>query len=497
MYKILIFVLGILALGGIMIWRSANYAITTDASTQVTLAAAINFDKGASIVRLSEALTYKTITIQTGDPVAGQEGPWLDFHAFLERAYPTFHALANKELIADYTLLYTWEGSNPSLPPLLFMAHQDVVPVNLGTMTDWAYPPFQGASDGEFVYGRGALDDKSSLIAQMEAVEALAKAGFVPSQTMIFLFGHDEEVLGRGAQTAIGVLKARGVAPEMALDEGSLTLTDFPLTGGPASPISVAEKGYMSLRVSALADGGHSSIPPRNSGTVRLSKLVVALDKHQMPAYLNDPTLQALLKSNADSLPYLQKFALANAWLLGGQVKKDMGEDPILNAMLRTTTAPTMLFGSAKENVLAQRASAIVNFRLHPSDTADDVINHVKALSAKIGGKWEIVLTDPGSSPKASPVSPTDTRGYRVISQLAGELADGGPVLPTLMLAATDSRYAYAITPNVYRYLPIRLSMKERAGIHGTNEKIRIDAYHEMVAGYTRLYKTLAGPKGS
>ena len=171
-----------------------------------------------------------------------------------------------------------------SLKPILLMAHQDVVPVNMGTESDWTGAPFAGEIIDGFVYGRGAIDDKGNLVALMEAADALAASGFQPKRTVLFMFGHDEEVLGSGAEAGVALLKSRGIEPEMVLDEGFMIIDPSPLSGKPMGIIGIAEKGYVTIEVTAIAQGGHSSTPPRNSANVNLATAILALEANQMPA---------------------------------------------------------------------------------------------------------------------------------------------------------------------------------------------------------------------
>jgi carboxypeptidase PM20D1 len=170
-----------------------------------------------------------------------------------------------REVVAEYSLLYTWSGSDPSRPPILLLAHQDVVPVEAGTEKDWEAPPFAGEVRDGYVYGRGATDDKGYLVAVMEAMETLLARGFEPRRTVMLAFGHDEEVLGSGARAMAQLLKERNIRAWLVLDEGMAVLLDNPLTAKPAALIGVAEKGYMTVRVTARSEGGHSSMPPRES----------------------------------------------------------------------------------------------------------------------------------------------------------------------------------------------------------------------------------------
>ncbi|RMD99183.1 MAG: M20/M25/M40 family metallo-hydrolase, partial [Calditrichaeota bacterium] len=168
---------------------------------------------------LARALTYRTISYQ--DSAKFNPQPFLAFQAFLEQTFPLLHQHLQKEVVNRYSLLYTWPGSNPRLQPALLMAHQDVVPVGKETMNKWEYPAFAGQIEQGYVWGRGAMDDKASLIAICEAVEYLLKTGFQPQRTLYLAFGHDEEIGGaQGAVHIARLLQKRGLSLAYVLDEG-------------------------------------------------------------------------------------------------------------------------------------------------------------------------------------------------------------------------------------------------------------------------------------
>nr|WP_321360915.1 M20 family peptidase [uncultured Hyphomonas sp.] len=475
----------IVVIAGIVLYRTFTYGgAPVGDRVELPDIPAISADTAAE--HLSEAIRFKTITLSGGDPRPGQEGPWLALHDWLDATYPAATAAMTKEIVpGTLTLLYTWQGSDPSLQPLLLMAHQDVVPVNIGTEGDWTGAPFKGDIVDGYVYGRGALDDKSNLIGIMEAVEALAASGFQPKRTVILQFGHDEEVLGSGAEKGIALLKSRGVEPVMAIDEGYAVLDPSPLTGAKMGLIGVSEKGYVTLQVTSLGTGGHSSMPPRNSVNVQLGKALVALDENQMPADFSKPPVSDLLRASAGNMPFMQKMALANLWLFGGMVDKSFSASPAGNAMVRTTTAPTMLAGSAKENVLPQRSTAVVNFRVHPNNTVADVVEHVKKVTGDIKG-IQVGVPEEGSS-EPSPVSPTDGRPYAVLASVAEATGEGAPVAPALVIGATDGRYATAITPRVYRFSPSVLTPADLSGFHGTNERMSVANMGRVSNGFAQI----------
>ena len=449
----------------------------------------------AAAQNLSRAIQFRTITLSSGDPRPGQEGPWLELQAWLEETYPAFHAAADKETVpGGYTVLYTWEGSDASLDPILLMAHQDVVPVNIGTEGDWTGAPFAGEIIDGYVYGRGAMDDKGSLVGLMEALDALARDGFAPRRTILLQLGHDEEVSGSGAEAGIALLKSRRISPVMALDEGFMVVEDNPVTGGTLGLIGVAEKGYLTIRLTALAEGGHSSAPPRDSATVRLSRALVALDENQMAADLSKAPTSDMIRVVSQEMGFVNRMAIANQWLLGGLVESGLAASPQGNAMIRTTTAPTMLVGSAKENVLAQRATAMVNFRVHPNNTVEEVLQHVRDVTADIEG-IEIELGGDGIASEPSPVSSTENRAYGVLAAVAAEISGGAPSTPALVIGATDARYASAITKDVYRFAPSVVGPADLAGFHGTNERLSVENMGRLARSYAQIIMAMDAPE--
>lgn len=447
---------------------------------------AINTQTAAQ--HLIEAIRIKTVSLDAGYLSSRGRQPWHDLHEWLQKTYPKSHEAMTREIVpGTLTLLYTWQGSDTSLAPILIMAHQDVVPVNKGTEKDWKAPPFEGKVIDGYIYGRGAIDDKGSLVAWMEATEALANNSFKPKRTVIFLFGHDEEIGGKGAEAGIKLLKSRGVKPEMALDEGSIIIEKFPLTNKKAALIGVAEKSYLTVVLTATAKGGHSSMPRRNSAAVNISRAILALDQNQIPASFSESPISDMIAAARSDMPFVNRVLFSNLWLTEGLIQSQMSKSPSANALIRTTTAPTMLKGSAKENVLAQRAQAVINFRIHPKDTEQSVIAHIKKVTAHIPGLAVKVRARGIEGEARPPLSPLNTRGYKVLASV-GSAASGNSIsVPMLVLGATDARYATAITDNVYRFLPIILNTEDIGSFHGTNERISIQNMERMIKAYARI----------
>ena len=479
------------ALASLLIVRTLTYGNSQEfATTDLPSVPDFSDEKLAEI--LSKAIQQPTITVTAGDPREGQAEPWLKQRHHLIQSFPNLFAIADKMMIKKHTWMVRWNGTSGAHDPLLFMAHQDVVPVNMGTQDDWDAPPFSGAIKDGYIYGRGALDNKSSMVTLLAAADALVAEGFQPTRTIWFLFGHDEEVSGSGAQAAVEYFKLEDMRFEMVLDEGFWILEDFPLTGNRAGLIGISEKGYVTIRVKAEAAGGHSSVPPRNSANIQLSRALVALDENQMPTDFSKPPLSDMMTSLAPDMPFMQRMAFANLWLFEGLVESQFASISEANAMIRTTTAPTMLVGSVKENVLPQQSTALVNFRIHPNDTVDSVLAHVQGVIAPFEGVSAEIYQAGGIGSEASPVSPTNNRAYQVLASVASEAGEGAPVAPALVLGATDARWTTEISDNVYRFAPSVLDSEDLSGFHGTNERLKVENLSRMARGYAQIMMVMA-----
>jgi carboxypeptidase PM20D1 len=453
----------------------------------VKLAPEVPIDAGQAASRLSQAIQFKTISHQ--DPAEDDRGQWDAQRAWLVQAYPKFHAAATREIVGDGALIYTWKGSDPSLAPIILMAHQDVVPVDDETLNQWKAPPFSGAIRDGAVWGRGSIDDKGSLVALMEAAEALAGHGFKPRRTILIVSGNNEEVERKtaGAKAIADALQARGVQAAFALDEGLFVVDDYPILNAPVALIGIAEKGYATLRVTAHGAGGHASAPPRETAAVTLARAVVRINDHGFPLRFQGPMAQTL-RALADRAPLVVKMAVANDWLFGPVLVRQIAATPAGAAELHTTTAPTMLQGSPKENALPSLAVARINYRILPGDTSADVMRRARAAAGRlpVALSWESPPTEP------SRVSSTGSDGYRALAALAHQMADA-PVAPALFVATTDSRYLAPVARDIYRFEPIRLSLKDVEMFHGINEHLQVQDLHAMAEFYARLMATTAG----
>ena len=316
-----------------------------------TVVTAEPFDLGADIAKatrdLSHAVQFKTVS----DDLTRPDFP--AFLAFLEETYPAVHDKLDRIVLDPNTPLYKWTGTDDGLKPVLLAAHYDVVPIPPGSLQHWDYPPFAGEVVDGFVWGRGTLDNKGALIAIMTAAEHLITSGFTPKRTIYFSFGGDEEIGGQGALAVSQYLIENDVQLAWALDEGSFVLDKIiPGLDVPVASINLSEKGYLTLKLVATSPGGHSSMPPRVTAVGRIARAVSRLQDAPMPGGLTGLS-EAFFDALGRYFSIEKRALFANRWLFKPVLESVLSGAPSTDAMLRTTTAPTMLSGSSKENVLA------------------------------------------------------------------------------------------------------------------------------------------------
>ena len=481
-----------LALFALLLVLAAAVAVNTlrkgSRQLDVPPVAVLELDEQAAAQRLGEAVRLRTVSSR--DDARLNFDQFLQLHALLQQRFPKLHAALKREVVADLSLLYTWPGSNPALKPIMLLAHQDVVPIAPGTEGDWAVPPFSGEVKDGFVWGRGSWDDKGNLMSQLEAVELLVASGFQPERTVYLAYGADEEVSGlRGAMQIAALLKQRGVQLDFVLDEGLLILDGIlPGLSKPAALIGLAEKGYMSVALSVSATPGHSSMPPKHgtSAIAMMSTALKQLEDKQLPASIRGVGGE-MFDTLAPEMSGFSRVALSNLWLFGPVVQKQLEGAPSTNAMLRTTTALTIVNAGNKENVLPGRADATVNFRILPGDTQAQVLDHVKSeLSSAVGEGKVAVTTQPGAQ-EASKVAPTASSQYHVLNKTIREIFPGTLVAPGLMVAATDSVHYGEICDHIFKFSPVRANAEDLKRFHGTNERLSTSNYAEAIRFYHRL----------
>jgi carboxypeptidase PM20D1 len=434
--------------------------------------------------RLATAITFRTISSR--EPGIHDPAPFVAFHAFLRDAFPRVHGQLNRTSVGGFSYLYEWRGRDPELKPVLFLAHQDVVPAT--DSAAWTHPPFAGNIEGGFIWGRGALDDKGALMGCLEAVEALLASGFRPARTVYLAFGQDEETGGAaGARVIAQHLAARDIRLEFVLDEGGYVGHNLiPGIDAPIAFVGTAEKGYLTIGLAAEEHGGHSSRPPAQTAIGVVSRAVVKLEDNPFPSRLHGGTGE-MLRQLAPHMPFGQRLVIANKWLLEPLILRMLESDATMAALVRTTTAATMFEAGEQDNVLARHAKAVVNLRILPGESVDGTLERIRHI---VDDPRVQVRTSLATEP--SPASSTDSPAYHLLARSIREaIGKDVIVVPNLLFAGTDSRHFESIADDVYRFAGMSLTKDDIARFHGVDERISIDDYAKVVAVYDRLLRNL------
>ncbi|ERT03376.1 hypothetical protein HMPREF1624_01690 [Sporothrix schenckii ATCC 58251] len=474
--------------------------------------------RSKTIARLSGAVQIRTETFDDLGEV-GEDRRWdvfFGFYDYLERTFPAVHQTLRVEKINTHGLLYTWQGSAGDddaahRKPAVLMAHQDTVPVPDDTIDAWTYPPWSGAYDGKFIWGRGSSDCKNQLIAVLEATELLVQHGFQPKRTLLLAFGFDEETFGyHGAGNISAVLHDRygddGLA--LVIDEGA----GFERAWGTlfAKP-GVAEKGSTNVEVTVRSPGGHSSIPRDHTSIGILSELITQVEATQYPARLDErnpyfaqlqcgaahaaafpPKLRTLLKHHrpSNSLDEPDRLAIEAA-----------KQGPEIRYLLQTSQVVDIVAGGVKVNAMPERAKAVINHRVNIGETTQVVYDRLTRIAGGVAAKYNlslhafdgqddadsIVLVAPQGS-ESSPISPADGTGVNPFSALAGSVraiyGEETIVTPGIMTGNTDTRFFWNLTKHLFRFAPgydPEDLVGALRGVHTIDEKINVNNHINAV----------------
>ena len=439
---------------------------------------------------LSDAL--KIPTIANSNEELTDWSTFEQFHAFLRERYPLMHSKLEMIDVCKGALVYKWAGSDSSLDPVALLSHQDVVPISEGTLDDWTHPPFDGVDDGEFIWGRGALDMKNHLIGVMESVEDLLSEGFKPVRDVYICLGHNEEVMNSENSGAVNICEyfyKNGIHLDSVLDEGGaiLPVNVKGVLNKNLAGIGIAEKGYADFEIAVTAKGGHSSQSPNHTALGHLADVIKDVENHQFKAELS-PMMMELFDKIGRNCSYPVRLVTCNLKLLKPLLTKAMTYIPPAASLIRTTQGVTMASGSPAPNVLPQRASINVNVRLYPGETVEDAKRHLrKAIKNK---KAEISVKPGWKNP--SKLSPTDSRCFKIIEDICMKTSSDNIVAPYLVMGGTDACHYEKVCENIYRFSPFLASTSLLLTTHGTNERIPVSAMSDGIVFFKRYIRKIS-----
>lgn len=386
-------------------------------------------------------------------------------HEVMRDIAPSFFALpcANPR---NSALIFKWEGKKHDRP-LVLMGHQDVVPE--GDPDKWKYPPYSGAIAEDRIWGRGALDCKSTVFASMVAAKELIEEGFVPEQDVYFCYGDDEENSGGGAIAEAAYLKVNGIKPALVLDEGGgmVTKDAFPkYLNKSVGVFGVCEKGFADFKFYAPSRGGHSSTPPKNTPFVRLAKFVLYCEKHNIFEKKTLPLVKEMLTQISKAVkPVLRpivKYAYVFAPLATKAVPSLAGQ---LKAFFETTMVFTMAEGAQASNNIPDAAWMLANLRYSPQEGKEKCL----AKLTKIAKKFDIEIVIDNTR-DASAIADTKSEEYKFACKAVNEVYGETIIAPYLITGGTDCRYMQELCPTALRFTPFLVTLEEMQRCHGYDE---------------------------
>lgn len=442
----------------------------------------IEINEEQAVQRLSESITYKTISYQDRSKFDFAE--FDQFITFLLESYPTAHLQLELEKINGYALMYKWKGSDSTKNPIGLISHYDVVPVLEGTEENWEQEAFSGAVINGKIWGRGTLDDKIGVLGILEAVEYLLNKGYEPNRDIYLMFGFDEEIGGdEGAYAMSQTLKDRGITFEFILDEGGAVVENMvPGVDKPVGVVGISEKGTATAELIIEGSGGHSSQPKNQTNIGRIAKAIARLEDTQFKGELQGPG-EDLFEFVAPEMNFGMKYVFSNKFIFKPIIEHILLQQPASAALIRTTIAPTIFQAGEQYNALPEKATAIINLRLMPGDSLEEV----KRFIVNTIDDEEIRVMLNGN--EATKVSSIDSWEFKTIQQAARNIYPDAVIAPYLMFAGSDARQYDIVTDNTYRFLPVQITSEDLNRMHGTNEHVSIENYMNAIKFYVEIIK--------
>lgn len=368
---------------------------------------------------------------------------------------------------------------------LLLLGHTDVVGVQ---REKWSVDPFGGAIKDGYLWGRGALDCKGMVAANLAVMVALKRSGMPLTRDVIFLAEGDEESSGEHGIEFVIRNHWEKIAAAFALNEGGhVRVRDGKVL---YADVQASEKISVNIEVIATGPSGHASIPRADNPILRLAEAVAKIGRAERPVKINTVTERYFEQLAKVEDPELAKWmrALQQPERLQLAARRLSEANPAWNAMLRTTITPTILDGGIRANVIPADARATLNVRLFPGESPHALVEELCKLVDDPQIRFEVgeFLN------AAAPASSLDTEFYRLIEQVTPQVFPGAVVVPAMSTWGTDSLPLRIRNVQAYGLQPFPLTAEEIARIHGDDERIPLDSFRRGVAFLYTLVSSFA-----
>jgi len=360
--------------------------------------------------------------------------------------------------------------------PVMLLAHMDVVGVERAS---WTHDPFEGELADGYLYGRGAIDDKGMLAANLMVMllisRMLVQSGKKLARDVVFVATADEEAGGEWGMGWLIDHHPEVLDAEYALNEGGRTRI---IEGGRTYlAVQSAEKISHVVTITAHGSAGHAAIPLADNAVFRLGRALDQLSRYSEPAMLTETTRQFFARLSEIWPNPVEKKAMTDLVASRGENKEDgasiLSRIPVFNAVLRNGISPTVLQGGKQFNVIPDSAGAVLNVRTLPGQSVDEVVERMRAAVTEPGVAFEI--TQRGQeAPASDPASPM----FQAITESAHELDPGIAVVPYLSTGVTDSARLRRLGVNAYGILPFPMMQADEERMHGNDERVPLASLH-------------------
>jgi acetylornithine deacetylase/succinyl-diaminopimelate desuccinylase-like protein len=371
---------------------------------------------------------------------------------------------------------------------LLLVAHMDVVGVDRAR---WTADPFAASIKDGYLYGRGAIDDKGMLAANLAAFIALKRSMMHLNRDVIFLATDDEE---QGGDASIKILIAKywdKFAAGYALNEGGAVI----LKNGKVQYVAIQASEKVAVNVAVIARGpsGHASMPTKDNAVIHLAAAVAKIGSYSAPVYFT-----TIVRRYFEQLAVLEDDEIGK-WMRsldtpdrGEHAQKVISDaSPLWNSMMRDSIAPTMLTAGVRNNVIPAEARANLNIRLLPGNTIDVLLGSLTKLVNDPQVRFEI-QPDAGL---AAPPSSLESDFYATITKVAAQEFSGVPVLPFQSTGATDSAQLRLHNVQSYGLLPFPITEEDLKRMHGEDERIPLASFTKGVDVLAKIVAEFAATK--
>lgn len=416
-------------------------------------------------------------TVYTADRVNQPE--YNKFYQVLERSFPLLHTKAKRLTFGTGCFVYVIEGKNAT-KNIMLMSHHDVVDGGDGWNTD----PFDGVIKDGALWGRGTIDTKTPLFAELQACEELLAEGYdFPGITLYIGSSNNEETCGDGMVLATDYFRKNRIRFAAVLDEGgAITTGMIPGVQQKSAMVAVHEKSRHVYRcTTSLQTKGHGGLNPnKDNALIRMSQFIAEVSRTKIYRGHFAPEVKATFTEHAPYMSFPLNVLFGNFGLFGPIIKKIMMGIPQTSAMLSTEVSFTTLFAGTKEDVQikAKQVEATMFLRCVREQDLEQGLKKIRKIGAKYGVEIQCVLRDY--------CQPTDFSGevYQVLKSVLNQNFPDVIVAPFLLTAGTDARHFTEIADSILRFAPIDLDKAQYASIHGANEHIKISNVAQCVCFY-------------